>query len=116
MQLCLLLIRSLCIGLLAALAHPATALAQEMQVSVADAWVRLMPPGQSVSAGYLTLTNSADQPVLFTRADSPAAGRVEFHTRVMDAGMMRMRPLVNIAGAATRQPAACSRWRTPDVV
>ena len=61
-------------------------------VSAAGGWIRETPPGRTVAAGYVTLTNAGDTPVAVVGAASSAA-RVELHSMRMEEGMMRMRPL-----------------------
>jgi len=66
------------------------------QVSVADAYVRAVPPGQPNSASFMTLTNGSANPVVLKGAESPAAKVVELHTHTMSDGMMRMRQVEKI--------------------
>jgi copper(I)-binding protein len=63
------------------------------RVSATGMWVRALPPGAAVSAGYFTLHNPTDAPLRLVAVESPAAGRVEIHEMRHEGGMMQMRPL-----------------------
>jgi copper(I)-binding protein len=76
-----------------ALAVPLAAGAAE-SVKVANAWVRAPAPGQPTAAAYLDLTT--DRNLALVGVGSPAAGRVEMHSTVVDSGIMRMRALPQI--------------------
>ncbi|WP_428634310.1 copper chaperone PCu(A)C [Sedimenticola sp.] len=66
------------------------------QVTVADAYVRAVPPGQPNSASFMTLTNTSSNDIVLKGAESPAAKAVELHTHTMSDGMMRMRQVEKI--------------------
>lgn len=71
---------------------------------VADAWIRATPPGAVTAAGYLTIT-STDAADRLVGAATPAAGAVEIHTHVVEAGaqhMVRVAELTLPAGEAVR--------------
>jgi copper(I)-binding protein len=68
-----------------------------------NAWVRAMPPFQTVSAGYLTVTNRSDTAVAIVAASSNVAKRVELHATRMVDGMMRMEPVDALALAPGEQ-------------
>lgn len=59
-------------------------------LEVSDARVMESPPGASVLAGFATLRNSGDVPLIIRRADSPDFSAVEFHSLVRRDGMIRM--------------------------
>ncbi|MCA1788477.1 MAG: copper chaperone PCu(A)C [Thioalkalivibrio sp.] len=63
------------------------------EVTLAEpAWVRLPPPNLSVTAAYMTLSNSGDGDLTVIHAESPTAATVELHEHLQDAaGVMRMR-------------------------
>lgn len=46
---------------------------------ITDARVPATPPGATVAAGYLTLTNSADEPLILRGASSTSVPTVELH-------------------------------------
>ena len=61
-----------------------------------DGWVRQTPPNRDVAAGYLQIENPAERGVVIVGAHSPQA-RVEGHEMRTVDGMMRMRPLEELA-------------------
>src|SRR5262245_41233959 len=65
--------------------------AQAASVQIQDAWAAPTPGGVTVSAGYLTIVNSAAAADTLVSAASPRAERVEVHEMSMDGGIMRMR-------------------------
>lgn len=62
---------------------------------ISNAWVRSPAPGQKVAGAYMELVSDATATLL--GASSPAAGRVELHSMALEAGVMKMRPVENIA-------------------
>ncbi|MDI6747834.1 MAG: copper chaperone PCu(A)C [Rhodocyclaceae bacterium] len=66
------------------------------QVSVADPYVRLAPPGAKVTAAFMTLRNSSDKAALVVTADSAVANVTELHNHINDGGVMRMRQVKEI--------------------
>lgn len=91
---------------LVALCGPAAA--RDCAPQVRDAWIRLVPGGMPMQAGFGRIENRCPAPVTIVSASSPAYGSVELHeTRVVD-GISRMRavPELRIApdGAATLKP------------
>jgi len=77
--------------LAAALAAPTQA-----AVEISGAWVRAMPPTQSMTAAYLTLYNSGSEAVTVVGAHSPLAASVEMHQSVERDGMARMVSLASV--------------------
>jgi copper(I)-binding protein len=73
-----------------------TAALADGAVSVKDAYVRAVPPGQPNSASFMMLNNSSDQDRALVAAKSPAAKVVELHTHTMVDGMMQMRQVPQI--------------------
>ena len=59
-------------------------------VSVRDAWVREMPPGVAVMAGYMALQNSTPRPQLLVAASSSSFETVMFHRTVVKNGTATM--------------------------
>ena len=47
----------------------AVALASEPAVTLADAWIRALPPTQPVTAAYVAITNPGAIPITLTGAD-----------------------------------------------
>ncbi|MDB2344432.1 copper chaperone PCu(A)C [Porticoccaceae bacterium] len=62
-----------------------------------DGYLRTMPPGQSVTAGFMTVVNHSKGNCLITAAASPIAERVEFHEHLHNDGIMQMRPLAAVS-------------------
>ena len=65
-------------------------------VSVEGAYVRHMPPTQSVTGAFMKLKNSSDQAATLVSAESNVSEKVELHTHIHDNGMMRMRQVERI--------------------
>ncbi|MEQ1715400.1 MAG: copper chaperone PCu(A)C [Hyphomicrobium sp.] len=76
------------LGLLAAI--PATAHEGSSKgVTVAHPWVRASPGGSTLTAAFLEIkAENADKLI---GGSSPAAGRVEVHTHIMEGDVMKMR-------------------------
>lgn len=66
-------------------------LAAAANVAVENAWVRAMPPGQSVTALYFEVVNHSDEACTLTAISTPAAPRTELHRTIEEDGMARMR-------------------------
>ena len=83
-------------GLLAAalsFAALSTACAGDCAPHVRDGWIRLLPGGMPMHAGFGRIENACAMPATITGASSPAYGSVELHeTRVVE-GVSRMRPV-----------------------
>ena len=60
-------------------------------LQVREAWVRAMPPGSPVAAGYMQLHNPGRTALRVSGLSSPLAERVEAHDMTMENGQMRMR-------------------------
>lgn len=85
-----------------------TAIASDCAPQVRDAWIRLIPGGMPMQAGFGRIENRCPNPVTVVSASSPAYGSVELHeTRIVD-GVSKMRavPELRIApdSAATLKP------------
>ncbi|MGB3736262.1 MAG: copper chaperone PCu(A)C [Ilumatobacter sp.] len=60
-------------------------------VTVADAWVREPAAGQTLAAGYGTITNGSDEDITLIGASAPIAATFEIHeTSMSDDGNMSM--------------------------
>lgn len=59
-------------------------------LSVQDAYVPEPPPGQTMAAMYLTVSNPLDQKQVLVSAKSDQAAKVEIHTHVHANGQMKM--------------------------
>ncbi|WP_374469156.1 copper chaperone PCu(A)C [Phenylobacterium sp.] len=81
--------RSALLGLAAAAAFSAPALAQGAGLTVTQAWSRPAAAG-TTGAGFFTLANSAKAADALVGAESPVARKVEVHRSSMTGGVMRM--------------------------
>lgn len=91
----------LCAALLGSVLFPACA--RDCAPQVREGWVRLMPGGMPMQAGFGRIENLCPTPVTIVAAASPAYASVELHeTRVVD-GISRMRavPELRIAPDAS---------------
>ena len=79
--------------LLGVAAHAAAA----GRLVVEHAWIRAAPPGATMFAGYATLKNAGDAPLVITGASSAGFGDVSLHESVNENGVERMRPLGEVA-------------------
>jgi copper(I)-binding protein len=59
-------------------------------VSVRDAWVREMPPGMTMMAGYMELRNNTSQPQVLVAASSSGFETVMIHRTIVKDGMASM--------------------------
>jgi copper(I)-binding protein len=68
---------------------------QAQAVLIKSAWVRWLPGGVPL-AGYATLANVSDQPVVVTSATSDAFHDLSLHQTLQSGGTVRMAPLERI--------------------
>jgi len=66
------------------------------KLEVAQAWIRAAPPGAMMLAGYATLTNRGDAPIVITGASSELFASASLHETVQDGGVEHMRSLGRI--------------------
>ena len=87
---------------------PLSACARDCAPQVKDGWIRLMPGGMPMQAGFGRIDNRCPMPATIVSASSPSYGSVELHESRMVGGVSRMRavPELRIApdGAAVLQP------------
>lgn len=83
-------------ALATALAAPAFAGSAADSVTVADPYVRLVPPGQPATGAFFVLKNGDDKDHKVVKAESSAAKVAELHTHLNEGGMMKMRPVKDI--------------------
>lgn len=74
------------------------AMADEAPLALTLAWVRAMPPGQSMTAAYLQITNPGATPVIIEGIRSPL-GQASLHQTVLEDGQSRMRPVQSLTVA-----------------
>ncbi|MDM3871445.1 copper chaperone PCu(A)C [Porticoccus sp. W117] len=72
------------------------AAAQTSTVEVTDAYVRAMPPGRTVTAGFFEIANRGDQDCRLEAAKTDIAGATELHTHIHEDGKMKMRQVPGI--------------------
>lgn len=75
---------------------------RECTPRVRDGWIRLLPGGAPVQAGFGRIENPCASAVTIVSASSPAYGGVELHRSSSGQGISRMRavPLLRIPGGA----------------
>lgn len=59
-------------------------------VKLDNPWIRAMPPGSSMYAAYVTVTNQGSSTVIIRGAESPVAQSVDLHRSSMHDGMSHM--------------------------
>jgi len=78
----------------------AAAAQQSSTMVLADAWVRALPPTQTNTAAYVTVTNPGKAAIMITGASSGLAQQVQIHTTREIDGYMRMEQLQDLSVAA----------------
>ena len=68
-----------------------SSIAYASSIAVKDSYVRVMPPGASASAGFVTFKNSSNKDVKIIAAKAEFAGTTELHTHEIKEGIMQMR-------------------------
>jgi periplasmic copper chaperone A len=66
-------------------------------VTVAHPWARATPGGSTIGVAYLEIKTAAGVADRLVSVASPAAGRAELHTHIMDGDVMRMRRVDEVA-------------------
>jgi len=77
--------------------------AGEHELAFNGAWVRALPPGMGMTAGFGTLVNSGGEPLEITAFSSPQFAEVSLHRTETVDGVSRMREVPTLrveAGAA----------------
>jgi copper(I)-binding protein len=87
---------------------PLSACASDCTPQVEDGWIRLLPGGMPMHAGFGRIDNRCPLPVSIVSASSPAYGSVELHESKVVDGVSRMREVPELRigpdGAAVLQP------------
>lgn len=82
--------------------------ADNAALSVADPYVRLVPPGTATTGAFMVIKNAGKEDRKLVKAESTAAKTVELHNHVNDGGVMKMRPVkeveVKAGGEAALKP------------
>lgn len=92
--------RALLGALLALPIVPLQALAHEYRASdlvIEHPFTRATARAGGTAAGYMIIRNTGTLPDRLLAAESPAAATLELHTMTMEQGVMRMRPVPEIA-------------------
>lgn len=71
-------------------------LSAQAQLTLESFWIRAMPPGQPMTAGYGTIINSSDGPTTILGASVTFADKVEFHETITVDDAVRMQPMGNL--------------------
>ncbi len=71
--------------------------APEQSLTFEDAWVRAMPPGAGMTAGFGRLVNHSDLVLEITAFTSPAFGDVSLHETVTENGVSQMREVPRLS-------------------
>jgi copper(I)-binding protein len=74
-------------------------------IMIEGAFARAIPPGQTNSAAFMSLTNQGDSDHSLAGAESDVSKVVELHTHLMEEGMMKMRRVEKVdlpAGEAVK--------------
>jgi copper(I)-binding protein len=87
---------------------PLAGCARDCTPRVSDGWIRLLPGGMPMQAGFGRIDNRCPTPAVIVAARSAAYGSVELHESTLVDGISRMRqlPELRIApdGAVVLQP------------
>ena len=70
---------------------------QQSDIVLDNVWVRALPPTQTNTAAYLTISNRGEQAITVTAASTSLAGTVEIHTTREIDGYMRMEQLQDLS-------------------
>lgn len=73
------------------------ACAGEQGLSFADAWIRALPPGMGMTAGFGTLRNDGPADIVLTAFSSPEFADVSLHRSEEVDGVSRMRSVPSLA-------------------
>jgi len=65
-------------------------------IIVSNAWVQAMPPSQTTTAAYMSITNNSSQEAVLVSASSDIAGVTEIHQMSQMNGMMKMAMISNL--------------------
>jgi periplasmic copper chaperone A len=75
------------------LACVSAASATTLSLTAENGWIRSAPPGATMLAGYLQLSNTGDTQLSVVGARSDAFDAVELHRSIEEDGVARMRPV-----------------------
>ena len=72
----------------------------ESPLVIDSAWIREAPPGSSVLAAYMTMTNHSESDQQVTAIETPDFSSAEIHRTVVEDGVARMLPVSDLVVAA----------------
>lgn len=72
-------------------------------MTIADLWVRAMPPGSSMSAVYFQIANLTSIPDEILKVSSTAASSVSIHQTKIQNGMAMMAPVTHLTLAPAQK-------------
>ncbi len=75
----------------------ATDKALNSDISITNASIRILPPGQQNTAAFITLHNHGDKPLYLHKLSSSFANKVEIHYTFLADGMSKMRESKNVS-------------------
>jgi copper(I)-binding protein len=90
------MVRTIFLALAAAvaIAWPATAAdVTAGSLKISAPWARETPKGASVGGGYLSITNTGNEPDRLIGGSATVSKRFEIHSMTMENGVMKMRPV-----------------------
>lgn len=67
---------------------------------IKDAWIKNLPPGIPMRAGYMVLENNSEKSLIIVAIESEVFTQVDMHETYEKDGMMSMRPLASLTIAA----------------
>lgn len=70
--------------------------ADEPELMFEEAWIRAVPPGMGMTAGFGTLRNTGDTDIVISGFSSPEFGGVTLHRTEQADGMSRMREVPSL--------------------
>ena len=76
--------------------------AEELALSVKDAWISEAPPVSRVMVAYMTLKNTGTKDIEIISAESELYSSIEFHETIHEDGMARMVSYDSLKIAANR--------------
>ncbi len=83
--------------LAASVVAPVLAAGVADQISVADPYVRMAPPGAKTTGAFMVIKNAGDKDTQLVSANAQVANITELHNHINDNGVMRMRQVKEIA-------------------
>lgn len=74
-------------------------------ISIENAYIRLLPPTQSITGAFMVLKNTSQSDVALVHVQTDISRLAELHTHLQENGMMRMRQLekINIPANASTE-------------